>query len=157
MSGSDSKLPSIGGERVEGVCGTPIHNTWNELTINEQELTQIPKKYVLSLQRFGEDVNKILKEDSTKEEPTIDLRDVRTLQGSLDSLMKVLILMHGDSNTYDTYRTFVDERLNDVARNLVRMSPQAAKTISQSSPLTPFNEISGKSFEQVVKRVFEQR
>ena len=120
----------------------PVSNM--TITIDNRYIQQMPKEYRESLLQFIEKVNTEINKENIPPDKGAPF------QTSINGLAEITTKMR-DGNVPTGTKETVRERLKEVAKSLVRMSPNIARVALGFTPLAPFSNLAGDAFEKMVQ------
>jgi hypothetical protein len=135
---------TIGTQHIGDVINSKVENTstiGGVKNINVQQLESSLKDFV----------DKVSME--AQQEENIPAEEAKTFQTKVNELARTTKDLNNGVNQ-EKKRTIRD-RLKSVAVSLVKMSPKIARTIIGFTPLAPFSNLIGESFDNMVKAALD--
>jgi hypothetical protein len=123
--------------------------TYNEnlsmnVTVDNKFLEKMPKEYADSLQNFTNLLNSQLQAEK------IQSAAVTPIQNKMNELAEETAKLE-EKTADENKKLSIRERLKGVAMAIVKASPKIAKTLVSFTPLAPFSELVGETFESMVQ------
>jgi hypothetical protein len=122
--------------------------TVTTITIENKYIENMPKEYADSLQKFAKLVNDKLKEESPElaRGAPIQANELQTRVNELaEETTKV------KEGVDEEKKKGIRNKLYGVAKALVKMSPKIARVIIGFTPLAPFGDLIGETFDSMVQ------
>jgi hypothetical protein len=119
----------------------PVSNM--TISINGNYIEQMPEKYRTSLVQFVEKVNEEIQKENVSHQLTAQF------QTKINELAETTTELK-ESEVSEEKKT-IHDRLRTLAKSLVKMSPTIARTVVGFTPLAPFSNLVGETFEAMIQ------
>ena len=111
-----------------------------------EEAITVESNYVQQLEKSLSDFINIIEDEAQKENiPSTEVTTFKTEVAKLEDATKDL-----SQGVTEQKKKTIHERLKSVAMGLVKMSPNIARTIIGFTPLAPFSNLIGETFDNMV-------
>jgi hypothetical protein len=153
MSENNINISGVGGDVVGvGVSGSGNIiggqiNVSGQLTLNAQQLAQMPDDYASSLKAFCNEANRQLKANKVPPEK------VAEVQTQMESLATEVEGLPADEPPPPTRKLNIAAKFANMAKGLLKVLPDTAETIAAFTPLAPFSKLIGTGVEELVKSI----
>jgi hypothetical protein len=124
-------------------------STTTTITIDNRYVKNMPEEYASSLARFAAILTEQLNKESIPE--TIGA----PIQAKINELAKETTTLEGGIN--DEKKNNIRDKLHSFVKVLVKASPRIARAIIPFTPLAPFADLIGESFESIVEAAMQSQ
>jgi hypothetical protein len=130
------------GDGVIGIGVTGSGNViGNNITINRQQLQNIPSEYSESLREFMKELNKF----------NIPPELAKPIQASLNDFTKEVEDIKPEEKVNSVKQKSLNSKFSIFAQKVLKILPKTAETIIAFTPLAPFSKIIGEDVQQLVQ------
>lgn len=134
-------IGNVGGD-VIGIGVTGSSNVIGKnITINKQQLQNMPPEYSESLRQFMEELNKF----------NIPPEETKPIQDSLNDFTKEVEGMKTEEKVNTVKQKSLNSKFSIFAQKVLKILPKTAETIAAFTPLAPFSKIIGEEVQQLVE------
>jgi hypothetical protein len=134
-------IGNVGGD-VIGIGVTGSGNViGNNITINRQQLQNIPSEYAESLREFMKGLNKF----------NIPPEQAKPIQDSLNDFTKEVEDIKPEEKVNTVKQKSLNSKFSIFAQKVLKILPKTAETIIAFTPLAPFSKIIGEEVQQLVQ------
>jgi hypothetical protein len=133
-------IGNVGGD-VIGVGVTGSGNViGTNITVNRQQLQNIPSEYSESLREFVKGLNKF----------NIPPEQAKPIQDSLNDFTKEVEGMKPEEKVNTVKQKSLNSKFSIFAQKVLKILPKTAETITAFTPLAPFSKLIGEEVQQLV-------
>jgi hypothetical protein len=137
-------IGNVGGD-VIGIGVTGHNNVIGKnISINKQQLENMPKEYADSLKAFLEQIDK--KYDIPPEQ-------LKPIQASLNDLTKEIEVVQPGEKVSTVKQKSLNSRFSIFAEKVLKFLPKTAESIAAFTPLAPFSKLIGEGVQQLVESI----
>lgn len=134
-------IGNVGGD-VIGVGVTGSGNViGTNITINRQQLQNIPYEYAKSLREFIKELNKF----------NIASEETKPIQDSLNDFTKEIEGIKPEEKVNAVKQKSLNSKFSIFAQKVLKILPKTAETIIAFTPLAPFSKLIGEEVQQLVQ------
>ncbi len=119
------------------------------ITIENSLLENMSKEYKESLQQFVANLNNEFQNEKSP------IEEGKSIQAKVNELADATTKLK-DAIVDEDKKQGIRNKLKDVAVALARASPNVAKTIINLTPLAPFSQLIGDTFENMVQTALKK-
>lgn len=117
------------------------------ITINNQQLTNMPSEYAKSLQDFSKAINEQFAKHNVSQE------QAQPIQKSLDELAKEVEEVKPDEKIDYVKQVTIEAKTGSLIQYVLNTLPEAAETAATFTPLAPFSKLIGKGLDKLIKAI----
>jgi hypothetical protein len=136
-------IGNVGGDAI-GIGVTGSGNViGKKISINEQQLENIPKEYADSLNAFIEQIKNY----------NIPPEQIKPIQDGLNDLTKEVEGVKPEEKVNTVKQKALNSKFSIFAEKVLKVLPKTAETVATFTPLSPFSKLIGEGVEQLIQTI----